>query len=676
MKKTKQIFLMVLSCLTIAHALAQKEKNAEPQIKFGKLSDAEMKMTAYEKDPEAAAVILFEKASLDYEMNREGGWNGTFKEHTRIKIFKKEAYEKANITISHHYQVEIQDLQASCYNLEKGRWFETKLNLENVVTEKLSKTRYLKKFTIPQVREGSIIEYSFTRFDDKSNYLPTDWAFQNQIPTLWSEYRVNIPHHWRAIPVFQGQNQPLVIQEDTLEARKEMFGLTEVKWKNRILRWAQKEVPALKPEPMMSSIYNYQSRVILQGVSFYKPKSEKEQKKMEFNDLLVDVWKQWGQKLLEDDDFGGILKHKATEEIAKPLVEGLTTDKDKVLAIYKYIGTTYEDNDYNGLYFGQPFKDFLKKHKGSPTELNLLAINMLRKVGIEAYPVIMSTRSHGKLNPTYFPIQERFNRVIVYLPKLDEKEPFLLDATSFPKPLGLHPFEDLNGEGFMIQDKNTMSWLPLKNKIHTKKLFLNTLTLNENGELSGTIALTATGYEASNGRYYFHKDGAEKYANTLLKDLLVEGKLEEHSFENTDKLDEKYLKGLFKIKSSAFVTKTDSQMYVSPLLFWAEKENLFKNPDRKYDIDFGYARENSYMLNLTIPKGYKVETVPKNTKINFDNGNFVFIYLIETVGNQLKINVKWNIKKTIFIVEEYPLLRTTYETILNKMNEQIVLSKI
>jgi hypothetical protein len=152
--------------------------------------------------------------------------------------------------------------------------------------------------------------------------------------------------------------------------------------------------------------------------------------------------------------------------------------------------------------------------------------------------------------------------------------------------------------------------------------------------------------------------------------------LEEHSFENTDKWDEKYLKGSFKIKTSAFVTKTDSQMYVSPLLFWAEKENIFKNPERKFDIDYGYSRENSYILNLTIPSGYKVESLPKSTKINLDKGNFTFTYVVESAGNEVKINVKWNIKKTIFAPEEYPSLRTTYETILNKMAEQIVLSKI
>jgi hypothetical protein len=673
MKKTKHIFVMVFSCLTVVTALAQKGKGNDSQMKFGKLSNAETKMTVYDKDPESDAVILFDKASLDFEMNQEGKWDGKFQRHTRIKIFKKEGYGIANIVIPHHRDVDVKDLNASCYNLEQGRWVETKLNPNNIVVDKLTKTWYNNKFTIPQVREGSIIEYTYTLFNNEGDYLPSNWAFQNEMPTIWSEYRVNIPYFWRVLPTLQGvQNQPLAIQEDTLEDRNER-GWT---WKNRILRWVQKEVPALKPEPMMSSPYNYQSRVTLQEVRFYKAKSEKAIAKMEFKDLLADVWKQWGEKLLDQENFGDILKHKATEETVKSLVAGLETDKEKVLAIYKYIGMTYEDDDDNALYFEQPFKDFLKKHKGSPTELNLLAINMLRKAGVEAYPVLLSTRSHGVLNPAYFPMRERINRVIAYLPKWDEKEPFLLDATGFPKPLGLLPFEDLNGEGCAIQDKNTFRWVPLKNKINTKKLFFNTLTLNEKGELAGTIAMTATGYEASEGRYYFHKDGSEKYANTLLKELLVEGKLEEHSFENTDKLDEKYLKGLFKIKTSAFVTKTDSQMYISPLLFWADKENKFKNPDRKYDIDYGYARENSYILNLTIPNGYKVESVPKNTKLNFDNGNFTFTYITESVGNELKINVKWSIKKTIFVVEAYPSLRTAYETILNKMAEQIILSKI
>jgi hypothetical protein len=672
MKKTKHCVLLVICLLTIAQAVAQKETDSP--LKFGKLSANETKMTVYDKDPDAAAVILGEKASLIYEMNREGNWDGTFKVHERLKIFKKEAYPSADIRVSYSSKQVLSDVQASCYNLEAGRWVETKLNPNDIVTEKISKTRHIKKFTIPRVREGSIIEYSYAIIDDQVNLFP-NWAFQNNYPTLWSEYSVNIPVHFRIMPTIQGvQNQPIVVKEDTLIPHKEHFGASEVTWKNRMMRWAYKDVPAMKPEAMMSSIYNYKLRITLQGVGFYKPKSEKEQTKMDYKDLLADVWQQWGKRLLDDDDWGGFLQNKATDETVKALTDGLTLKKDKVLAIYKHIGMNYEETDYDQVYTTQSLKELLKKRKGTPTELNLLAINLLRRSGVESYPVLMSTRSNGRMDPQYMPMWETMDRVLVYLPALEEKDAFLVDVTAYPAPLGLLPFEDLNGDGFVIRYPNT--WVPLKNTINTKKLFFNTLTLNDKGELAGTIAMTATGYEAVEGRHYFHKEGAEKYANKLLKDLLVDGKLETHSFENTDKLEEKYLKGSFKIKSSAFVTKTDSQMYVSPLLFWAEKENPFKNPDRKYDVDYGYARENSYVLHLTIPNGYKVESAPKNTKINFDKGNFTFTYATESAGNELKINVKWSIKKTIFVVEEYSFLRTTYETILNKMAEQIVLSKI
>jgi hypothetical protein len=675
MKQTKLVLLIIINGLIIVNLFAQKNKGV--QIKFGNLSKAEMIMTAYDKDPEASAVVLFDKGYFDLDMTDRSDFEGTFKQHTRIKIFKKEGYDKANIVIPYFVDVIILDLQASCHNLENGQWVETKLDPEAIVTEKLSKKTYVKKFTIPKVREGSIIEYSITMFDATIGHLPFSWSFQSDIPTIWSEYRANTPHHYKMLPTFQGlRHQPLAVREDTLIYRRLLFGLDEYIWENRVLRWAQKDLPALKTEPMMSSVYNYESRVILQWLGFYKSKSEKEREKMPFKDLVQDVWKQWGEILLDEDGFGDLLKHKGTESLVQSLTEQAATDKDKVLAIYKHIGTTFEVSFRNQLVSAQPFNELLKKRKGAPTELNLLAINMLRKAGITAYPVLISTRSHGILNPDFLPMEERTNRVIAYLPTLDPNEPFLLDVTGFPNPLGLLPFEDLNGLGLMIQDKKTVSWLPLKNKINTKKVFFNTLTLNEKGELSGAIALTATGYDASAARTEIQKEGPEKYANTLLKDLLLEGKLESIKFENTQKLDEKYLQGAFAVKTSSFVTKTDSQMYVSPLLFWAAKENLFKDPERKFDVDFGYPRENGYILNLTIPNGYKVESLPKNTKLNLDNNHFTFTYVAESVGNVVKINVKWSIKKTIFVVEEYPSLRSAYEAILNKMAEQIVLSKI
>jgi transglutaminase-like putative cysteine protease len=665
---------MVISFLTITNIIAQK--STELKTKFGKLTAEEMKMSVYDKDPEANAVILFDKASLDYDINPSGLFYCKFTRHVRLKIFKKEGYEQADIQIPYSDKLKISSIRANCHNLEGEKWVASKMSSESVFDERLNKYSKVQKFTIPQVREGSIIEYEYTILDNDGGYMPSVWAFQAEIPTIWSEYEVYIPQVFDYIAMPQG-NFPFVVREDAKEYTRGLYHTTAVEWETRHQRWVQKDLPALKTEPMVASLKDYTARLIFQYKGFYQ---------MEFHSFagaiqlraglfrpMANTWARLADELMKDEDFGAILTHKATLETAKLIIDTLKSDRAKVAAIYDYIGKNYQAESYKALTLRQPLKELLKQHKGAVTELNLLAINLLRHAGVEAHPVIISTRANGQLNP-FYPMTERVNRVIIYLPTLDN-EPFFMDMAAHPMPLGLLPIEDLNGEGFVIKDK-TYKWMMVQNKVSTKSLFFNNLIINENGALSGTIEMTSTGYNALKARTQMDKDGAEKYVNILLKDALVDGKLEEHRFENTEPSNEKPLKGQFKIKTNAYVTKTDSQMYISPLLFWAEKENLFKNPERKLDVDFAYIWENIYILNLKIPEGYKVETMPQSIKINPADNSFVFLYTTELIDKQLKINVKWAIKKTFFRAAEYPILRTGYETILNKMAEQIVLSKL
>jgi Domain of Unknown Function with PDB structure (DUF3857)/Transglutaminase-like superfamily len=674
MKKTKHCVFMVLCFLTMTNANAQK--TTELKTKFGKLTAEEMKMSTYDKDPEANAVILFDKASLDYELNATGDFACAYKRHVRIKILKKEGYNEADIVIPHSEYLKVIDVKASCHNLEGEQWVETKMKSANIVDENLNKWTKVKKFAIPQVREGSIMEYQYTIFDNGGGYMPPIWMFQHQIPTIWSEYEVNIPQYYEYMVMPQG-NFPFLVKEDRSESAQGFYRNTRVSWYSRHQRWVQQHLPAIKQEPMMTSPYNYFSRLTFQYKGVYQLEFDVAMGEIRIRQGLfraaANTWGKLAEGLMQDDDFGAVLTHKATLQLVKSLTDSLKKDKDKVAAIYEYIGKNYEVGSYRTLTLAQPLKELLTKHKGAPTELNLLAINLLRHAGVEALPVLMSTRSHGFLNP-FYPMTERIDRVIAYLP-MSDKEPFFMDVSAYPMPLGLLPFEDLNGEGFVIKDK-TYSWMPLKNKLSTKSLFVNHLKINEKGNLSGTVDMTLTGYNAFKARTKMEKEGAGIYVNGLLKELLVDGKLESQNLENTKSLDEKPLKGVFKIQTNAFVTQTDSFMYLSPMLYWAEKENLFKNPERNFDIDFGYNWDNSYILNLTIPDGYKVETLPKSGKINAEDNSLAFSYLAEVVDKQVKVNVKWSIKKTLFRANEYPILRGGYEAILNKMNEQIVLSKI
>jgi hypothetical protein len=62
-------------------------------------------------------------------------------------------------------------------------------------------------------------------------------------------------------------------------------------------------------------------------------------------------------------------------------------------------------------------------------------------------------------------------------------------------------------------------------------------------------------------------------------------------------------------------------------------------------------------------------------RFTFGENSLKYDYLIEVVGNQIKLNTKLSIKKTAYKVTEYTDLRDFYTKIIAKMGEQIVLTK-
>ena len=151
------------------------------KMKFGKIDMDELKMTEYDKDASASAVILGDFGDIDFQYNEtQGYFEIFFTRHTRIKILKKNGYHWADHEISlydnNRIAEKVYSLKGYTYNLENGKLVKDKLKKESQFYERKSKNWNALKFTMPVVREGSIIEYSYVI---KSNYifnLP-EWHF-------------------------------------------------------------------------------------------------------------------------------------------------------------------------------------------------------------------------------------------------------------------------------------------------------------------------------------------------------------------------------------------------------------------------------------------------------------------------------------------------------------------
>ena len=173
-------------------------------------------------------------------------------------------------------------------------------------TDRLDKHHVQKKFTFPALKEGAIIEYTYTQTSPFLFELQP-WSFQGGYPRLWSEYQVDMPDFFRYVTMGYGY---VPFDITTSSSREETFHLTfpggtekddKEDYSDNVVthRWVMKNVPALVEEPFTSSVENYIARLEFQlsGYAF---------RNMAPKDFMGN-WTSVSEGLLKEDDLGADL---------------------------------------------------------------------------------------------------------------------------------------------------------------------------------------------------------------------------------------------------------------------------------------------------------------------------------------------------------------------------------
>jgi hypothetical protein len=639
--------------------------------KFGEASLKEVSATQNEKFPDAEAVILCDYAKAYYDMN--GTEKLIVQRFTRIKILKKSGYEYANktayFTVRGNGKEFYSNVKGTTYNLEHGEIIKTKLE-KNMISEKMiGKHLGELKFTLPNVKEGSVIEYSYELTSDFLGYIPT-WYFQNEIPTLWSEFEVKVPSLFDFVRLSQVYRVFDVARVENPQSSLD-DGIN--------YRWAMKEIPAFKDEAFIASVEDHIMKMEFQLKSVnYRDGTKK---------LYWDTWNSLIKDLLEDEKYGKFLnKSLPDKNILQTLTAGKTTPKDKALAIYEYVKNNFKCNGRTGLRTRQSFKDLWEKKTGNITEINLLLINMLKEIDIEAIPVISSTRWHGKVFQEY-PLIDKFNYTLVYI---NVGEEMLLDATEPMLSAGMIAYQALNGRGLLLQKEKSgqPKWVSLqlaKSKNKNSVITVANFTIQADGIIKGKIDDRFGGYEAIRMRRKALKEGKndeedDEEETDLPVRKFVSGehdevqKINQYTFKNLEEFD-KPLDATKNIEVSDYSQVNDEFIYFTPLLEYRIKENPLKNATRDFPIDYACPNEQSFYMNFAIPDGYKVEELPKPLRLKWQDESVKFDYSVSVVENKVQLVSKFIITRPIFSKEEYAPLRDLYAQIVAKQEEQIVLKK-
>lgn len=627
--------------------------------KFGKIDPKDFEKK-YSADTSVSAVVLFDVGESKFGVDVSGLVLYS-DHHVRIKILKKNGYEWATETIqlygsSNSDRETVSNLKGNTYNLVDGKVVIDKLPKEAVFSEKEDEFRTNQKFSLPNVKEGSIVEFSYRV---KSGYIfdfPS-WTFQRTIPVLYSEYTAEFPQWFDYKkntqgyePFYLSKSEPINV---SLSERLTGSGTRFI--------WAMKDVPAIEEEPYMGSMKDYVARIEFELGQISLPG--------DFVRPVNNSWEKITANLLQSENFGGRLKKNSTvKAITAPILAQQTDPAKRLEAIFDYVRSNFKWNEARRVYATQTFSKLLEKKVGTSAEINLLLTAMLKEAGIEANPVILSTRGHGKINP-YYPSITKFNYTIAHA-KIGEKE-FLLDATEPMGTINVLPSRCINEVGRLISADNS-DWVALQSNAKDSFVHHSKLVIGEDNSINGEVHVVRHGHNALSCRTSISQDGEKKYIDNLKKtsDLF---EIKNINLKNTTPSVEPFIID-YQITASG-QSQPSNIIYLQPMQSLGIKANPFKHETRKFPIDFTTPIEQTYMYTYTIPVGFAVEEQPKSARVALPENGGSFIYSVTTIGNTINVLSKLTINRPQFLAEEYPYLKEFYNQIVAKQAEQIVLKK-
>ena len=664
----KKLFIILL--LIAFNVNAQKQE-------LGKVTVEELKEKAHPKDTSAVAAVLFEKGKTYFDYNQEDGFMVITEVDEKIKIYKKEGLDWANKEVRYYIGAEkdesVNFSKAVTYNLVNNQIEKTKLKSEGEFNENENKYWAVKKITMPNVKEGSIIEYKYTI---KSPFLQTfpDWNFQRFIPVNYSEYKAFIPEYFTYNVYRKGFLTPTeskIANNKSFTFFNKSIGPSDTQYRHseekleyveNQVTYKLENVPALKDESFVNNIANYVTSIAHERSSTQYPQ--------EVVKYYSSSWEDVTKTIYEDENFGNQLKKdNYFENDINALITGLTTRDEKIGAIFNYVKTQMNWNGYYGHNCIDGVRKAYKDKKGNVAEINLMLTAMLRFVGINTNPVLVSTRQNGI---PVFPSVTAYNYVIAGVEV--EGSVVLLDATDkFAYP-NILPKRDLNWFGRIVRKDGSSEQIDLMPKLNSRDAIILMAEIDSQGKVTGKIRNQYFDY---NGHAY-----REEF-NNITKDSRIE-KIEkkyrgleigEYETQNDADLTKPIIEN-YSFTNTNSVEIIGDKMYFSPLLFLGWNENPFKQEVREYPVDFGYPNEDKYAVTIKIPDGYTVESLPSKFNIEMEGKQTSFKYNVSNNGQQIQALIVFDINQSIINSNDYVSLKDFFKIMIEKQNEKIVLKKI
>ena len=673
--RTNLLRLMLLLFCPFVTLMAQDNVN----MKFGKPTKEEMQMTVYDAEPEADAVILCRLTDVEYAV-QNSGYLADYHEKFRIKVLKPSGARFAKVVIP--YQValsvnnnisgltingkslpqpggssdsyfegegvsltedifategdeSVESLKATAFNMEGGKVVKTSLKKSDIVKKKIDEHNQQIEFTIPNVKEGTVIEYEYT-IHSQLFWLLHDWYAQCEIPVVYAKLDMNIPSYL----IFNIEDHGIQRLTYTCTAGSMNFKLVSD--------------PLARQSKVMTNHYVYIGRNLM-GVSKddyvwnaqdYCAGITAELKQYRLPGMAqmdyARTWEQIDEMILNSEDLGIHLNDRSplAQELKDAKIGEIADLRERAKAVFNLVMSKVA---WNGKYEISPAltSETLQKQGGSNADINLLLIQSLHEVGLTATPVMLRTRDQGLL-PYNFPALHKMSTFVVAV-VMPAGPNVYLDASSKNGYLNVLAEPLLVERARLIQKKGKSAWVNLQKTVKSQKSTIIDAKLATDGTLAGTQTtryegLAAMNYRNAKGITDFAPDATEE--TTFTRKGTVEG--------NT-------------IRICPF-----------PTIIAA---NPFTAPERKIPVEFRSQGSHRVVVNIALPEGYVVDGEQRNTTIITNDKGLEGRIQTTTGDGKVQLSCRFNINKVVHSEASYADLHQIFDAVMKYTTEELVVKK-
>ncbi|MDP5077757.1 MAG: DUF3857 and transglutaminase domain-containing protein [Nonlabens sp.] len=644
----KAIYFLFLVVFIVSKTTAQNEK-------LENISIADFRTVSH-LDSNPNAIFLYKKVHVEFSKNGEQ----LRKVHNRILIKNEDGLRYATHRLrvyneSKLVREEIKSLKGYTYNLVKGDLKKDKLKSDAIFEEEINDKWSRKSFTLPNVQIGSIIEFEYIVVSPF--YAVDDIIIQEDVPINQIDI-VFSPPDYLNYRVILNPRSPYIAELNTTNSnRKINFSKTKSS-----VSFQETNIPAMVNEPIAGNVDLFRAKMVLELVS---------QKNLNVGLMSYSTnWDDVSNNVYYSNKFGKQVESKDffQNDLVNLSITG-SSEKQQLQDVINFLRSKVAWNYKYGIFTSDELESIYKAGNGNVADINLLLTAMLRSLGFDANPVLVSSKDNGI---PLFPTINGFDYVIVEA-IMPSGEKFLLDATEKNSAPNVLPVRALNWEGRVLKNGETSYWTDLMPKEASKDLTILNVVINKDLTITAKSQKRRTDYFAYRMRNELKDLDEDDYheAITSNKSGLTISDLE--FIEKDDLLAP--LNYTYNFNYEDGLEIIGGKLFVLPMFHETTGENPFKLDERTLPVDLNYPISSKSIVSIKIPKGYVVESLPESVKATFNENQGIYSYIVEQKNDIIQVNTSFDLTQYLIFPKDYKMFKNFFSAMVDKENEKIVLKK-